>query len=284
VKLTTRFLLIISLLLPFQQISNRIGLKQNAVTLTASQVTSAVDIEAAIRNVTAEGTRRGTVILDGREGAFLLSGADRSINIFVSNLVLRGVNGAVIQGCDDGLFFDDFPLTHITIREITFLCNGDGVNASGVFQDVALQHNLFQAGKNGIVVTGASSKWTITGNLILAGLDAVRLTAVEQFEITDNHISGNIAISLLMGTKNAVHDNAIQANYQGIQLGMETGHNTVKGNTILGVSAAGIALEPGVAGNRVSGNLVLCAFETSCLTVDAGSEATEMNTIAGNRP
>ena len=283
-KLTTKFLFIVSLLFPFQLIANPVGSKQNVIRLTASQVTSAIDIEAAIRSATADGSRSGTVILDGRDGPFLLTGVDRSVNIFVSNLTLRGEYGAAVRGCDDGLFFDDFPLKHIVVSEITFLCIGDGLEASGTFQDVILQNNIFQTGKNGIIVSGGSSKWTIKDNLVQAGLDALQLTAVENSVITGNHLSGNIAVGLFQGSKNLVRDNAIQADYQGILLGMETWKNNVLENTILGVSAAGIALEPGVTGNRVMANKVLCAPEATCLTVDAGADVLEMNTIAGNRP
>ena len=283
-KLTTRFLLIVSMLIPFQLFSAQMGSKQNRVVLTASQVTSAIDIEKAIKSATVEGTRPGTVILDGKEGPFLLSGPDQSVNIFVSNLILRGVNGAVIRGCDDGLFFDNFPLKHIVVSEITFFCSGDGVEASGEFQDIALQNNLFQVEKNGISITGASSKWKITGNLILAGMDAIRLTGVEKATITKNHLSGTIAVGIFQGSKNLVRDNAIQAAYQGVLLGQETWQNIVQENTILGMTAAGIALEPGVAGNRVLANSVLCALEANCLTVDAVPEIEEMNTIFGNRP
>lgn len=50
----------------------------------------------------------------------------------------------------------------------------------------------------------------------------------------------------------------------------------VQGNTILGVSAAGIALEPGAAGNRVVANRVLCAPVSHCLTVVATPEGVEL--------
>lgn len=283
-KLTTRFLLIIAMLFPFQFYSAQMGSKQNRVTLTATEVTSAADIEMAINRATADGTRPGTVILDGREGAFLLTADDRSINIFVSDLKLRGVNGAVIRGCDDGLFFDDFPLVNIVVSDISFFCFGDGVEASGAFQNVTLKNNLFQTAKNGIGVAGGSSKWTITGNLILAGMDAIRLAEVEKATITGNHLLGTIGVGLFQGSKNLVRDNAIQAADQGVLLGQETWQNTVRENTILGVTAAGIALEPGTAANRVLSNSVVCALETNCLTVDASPEVAEMNTIVGNRP
>lgn len=283
-KITSRFLLTVSLLIPFQWGLRQIGIKPFVIILNASQVTSAVDIETAIRSATAEGTRFGIVVLDGREGEFRLTGDDRSINIFVSNLILRGVNRAAVQGCDDGLFFDDFPLKHITVSEIAFYCNGDGIEASGKFTDVILKNNIIQAKKTGISVAGGSSQWKIMGNLVLAGEDAVRLTAVEKVVITGNHIAGTTAIMLFQSSNCLINDNSMQASTQGVLLGQEAWQNIIQNNSILGVNAAGIGLEPGVSGNGVLDNWVLCALETTCQTVDAASEIVEMNTITGNRP
>ncbi len=267
------------------------GAPRNVVTITAGQVASAVDIEAAIQSATARGTRPGTVILDGQEGAFAFSGADRSINIFVANLTLRGVNGAVIQGCDDGLFFDelpDVPVQHILVEGIAFRCFGGGVEASGAYQDVTLRDNLFQVGTTGIgvtvSVTGASSGWLITGNLIQAGGDGVILKGAQKVVITNNHLAGLTGIALWGTSGVQVKHNAIQAAITGVQLGQEAWDNLVQGNTILGVSASGIALEPGVAGNRILANRVLCAPGSGCLTVNASPEVAELNKIAGNRP
>lgn len=282
-KLATFSLILVLLFVPFQSTSCA-SITKNVITLTAGQVDSADDIEAAIIRVTAKDTRPGTIILDGRNGAFVFSGADRSLNIFVSNLVLRGVNQAVIENCDDGLFFDDFPLAHILIEEIAFLCTGDGLEAAGAFRDVTLRNNMFRAGNNGIGAVGPSSGWLITGNLIQADWDGIRMTGAEKVVITSNHLSGKIGIGLLQCSQFRVRRNAIQATYQGVLLGQESRKNMVQANTFLGVSAAGIALEPGVTGNWILANRVLCASGMSCLTVDALPEVAEMNTIAGNHP
>jgi hypothetical protein len=58
----------------------------------------------------------------------------------------------------------------------------------------------------------------------------------------------------------------------------------VQANVILGVSLAGITLQPGVVGNRILANRVMCADGTSCLTVDALPNGAEVNKIAGNKP
>jgi hypothetical protein len=278
------FLLFILPFIPAHITSAAASTPPTTVILTSAQVTSAVDIEAAIIRATAQGTRPGMVILDGKEGPFILSGPDRSLNIFVSNLTLRGVHSAILQDCDDGLFFDDFPLKHILVEEITLRCSGDGVEATGAFHDVTLRGLIIQAGKNGISLGGASSGWLITNNLIQAGGDGTRISGAAQMVITNNHLAGTIAVTLLSTSAIQVRRNALQASYQGVLLGQETWGSTVQGNTILGVSASGIALEPGVVRNRVLANTVVCANNSACLTVDATPAVARLNTIGGNRP
>ena len=279
-----RIIFFLIIVLPFIPLQSVFADSQtpSTITLTAGQVSSAVDIEAAIISATARGTRPGTVILDGQKGPFVLTADDRSVNIFVSNLTLRGVNQAVIKNCDDGLFFDSFPLKHILVEGIMFLCTGDGVEATGVLRDVTLQNNVFQAANNGIGAGGYSSGWVIAGNLILAGGDGIRMTGAERAVISSNHVSANTGIVLLQCSQSQVHHNAVQATYQGVLLGQESWNNLAQANTILGVSAAGIALEPGVAGNTVAANKVQCALGVNCQTVDASAEIAKRNTIGGN--
>jgi hypothetical protein len=268
-----------SWLVPLHPESVDWGSEQNAITLTADQLDSADDIEAAIKRATAEGTRPGTVILDGRNGAFVFTGDDRSLNIFVSNLTLRGVNQAVIKNCGDGLFFDKFPLKNILVEGIEFVCEGDGVAASGAFENVTLYNNIFRAGRNGIGMGGASSDWLITENVIETDQGGIEITGANKIMITNNHISGNIGIILRQCSQFQVQKNVIQASNQGVLLVQESWKNLVQMNTILGVSHSGIALEPGVTGNQILANRVSCAPGTSCLTVDATPVVAEMNTI-----
>jgi hypothetical protein len=283
-KSTISFLVLLLLLVPLQPVSADWGSKQNVITLTADQLDSADDIEAAIISATARGTRPGTVILDGRNGAFFFTSDDRSLNIFVSNLTLRGVNRAMIENCDDGLFFDDFPLKNILVEGITFICTGDGVEASGTFENVTLRNNIFRAGLNGISMDGASSDWLITENVIETDRGGIEITGAKKIVITNNHISGYIGVFLRQCSQFQVRKNVIHASYQGVLLAQESWKNMVQMNIIRGVSHSGIALEPGVTGNLILTNRVLCAPGTSCLTVDATPEVAEMNTIAGNRP
>jgi hypothetical protein len=282
-KLATSFLILVLIIVPVQSASVKY-LPKNEVILTAGNIDSADDIEAAIIDVTASGTRPGTVILDGQDGAFVLSGDDRSLNIFVSSLTLRGINQAWIANCDDGLFFDDFPLKHILVEGIAFLCTGDGVEATGSFQDVTLRNNIFTAGNNGIGISGHSSDWLIEANLVHAGWDGIIMTGADGVVIAKNHLSGNHGIVLKACSQAQVRHNTIQATYQGVLLGQESWENTVNANTILGVNAAGIALEPGVISNRILANRVICAVGMCCLTVDALPNVVEVNKIAGNYP
>jgi nitrous oxidase accessory protein NosD len=260
--------------------------KASLVVLTAEYVDGANDIEAAIEQATARGTRYGTVILDGSEGAFTFTDLDKSINIYVSSLTLRGTNQAVIKNCDDGLFFDALsnPPKNILVEGIAFLCAGDGVEAGGAFQNVTLRNDMFKAGNNGITIAGASSGWLISGNVIEAEADGIVANGAKNMVISNNHVSGFNGISLPRCAQFQVRQNAIQAKHQGVLLSQEAWKNMVQANTIIGVSQAGIALEPGVTGNRVLGNRVLCAPGANCSTTRAGPGAMEMNTITGNQP
>jgi hypothetical protein len=282
-KLAIGILILVISFIPFQTASAA-SLEQDTVTLTAGEVDSADDIEAAIIKATESGTRPGIVILDGQDGAFIFTGDDRSLNIFVSSLILRGMNQAEIVNCDDGLFFDDFPLQDILIESITFLCTGDGVEATGSFQDVTLSKNTFIAKNNGIGMAGNSTGWLINGNLIQAGGDGIRITGAQNVVITNNVISGNVGVGLMSCSQMKLRRNTIQAAYQGILLGRESWKNVAQANTILGVSLAGISLEPGVVDNRIIANRVTCAPEMNCLTVEVLPEVAESNKIAGNKP
>ena len=282
-KLVTSILLLVLLLAPVQPaFAARPG--ANTVTLTASQVDGANDIEAAIIQATADGKRPGTVILDGIEGPFVYTDLDRSLNLWISNLTLRGINNAVLSNCDGGLSFDDLPMQNVLVEEITFLCTGEAVTANGAHQGVILRNNIIQAVGHGIILGGASSGWEITGNLVQAGGDAIRIYDTSDMLISGNHLSGTIGVALFRCSQMDVRNNAIHAAWQGVLLGQDAWNNSVQINTILGVEQSGIALEPGVTGNRIVANRVLCAPGASCLTVDASEDLAEYNQIAGNKP
>ncbi len=255
------------------------------ITLTADQVTGAMDIEMTINVATANGTRPGTVILDGSKGPFNLITDDRSINIFVSDLILRGTNNAILSGCDDGLFFDDFPLKHILIEGITFRCTGDGIDAPVSYKDVTIRNNLFQVKRTGILVHGQASDWMIANNDIQAGDNAIWVMLGHDMTIFNNRMSGHFSGVTLQGAGGIqVRHNSIYADIQGVHLYQEAWDNVVQGNSILGVSLAGIVLENDTTGNRILANKVLCAAGAECQTVSADDAASENNKIAGNKP
>jgi parallel beta-helix repeat protein len=256
----------------------------NIITLTADQVAGANDIEAAIISATAEGTRPGTVILDGRNGPFIYTGDDRSLNLFVSGLTLRGVNGATIQNCDDGLFFDDFPLKYILVEGIAFYCGGDGVAAGGAFRNITLRNNTFQTGGFGISLGGSSHNWLIANNTISAGADGIRISDAKGIVILSNKVSGYLGIVVMRSSDFQVRYNTIQAVWQGVLLGQESWMNTVKLNTIRGVIQSGVSLEPDVTANKILYNKVSCAPDSDCLTVDVPPEVADLNIVYGNVP
>ncbi len=210
-------------------------------------------------------------------------GDDRSLNIFVSNLSLRGVNLPIMQDCDGGLSFDDFPLKNITVEGITFICEGDAVSGSGSFKNVTLRNNFFLAEKNGIIMEGASSDWKMINNVIKAKGDGIVIIGAKRFYITNNYISGTIGITIRDSSEFQVRYNLIQAATKGILLVNEK-WSTIQTNTIMGVSHSGITLESDVTGNLILGNRVVCSSGASCLTIEASPELWELNTIAGNRP
>lgn len=279
------FLALTAVIVPHQAVVAAGQPEPATITITADQVTGAMDIEMAINVATANGTRPGTVILDGSKGSFNLSTDDRSINIFVSDLTLRGVNNAMITGCDDGLFFDDFPLKNILVEEITFKCFGDGIDAPVSYTDVTIRNNLFQVKGTGILVGRAASDWMIANNDIQAGDNGIWIHSGQDMTLFNNRMATNMTGILLQAAgKIQARHNTIFAKTQGVFLEEEAWDNVVQGNSILGVSVAGIVLANDSMGNRILVNKVLCATGAECQTVSADSAAYESNKIAGNKP
>ena len=278
------FLVFALLLSPFLTSPAAASAPPNLIILTADQVQGAMDIEMAINDATQFGSRPGTVILDGRHGPFVYTTDDRSLNIFVSNLTLRGQNGAQIENCADGLFFDDFPLRYVLVEGITFICEAGGVVAPGAFRNVTLRGNVFHSGAAGISLGGASRDWLIANNIILADGDGLRIDGSSRIVILNNRISGFLGVALMNSAESQVRYNLIQAAWQGVLLGQESWKNMVKMNTIYGVEQSGIALEPGVTGSIILSNQVACAPGADCLTVDAMPEVAAVNKILLNVP
>ncbi|HMN62276.1 MAG TPA: right-handed parallel beta-helix repeat-containing protein [Anaerolinea sp.] len=252
------------------------------VTLTAAQVTSAQDIEAAINQATGNGAHPGTVVLDGRMGDFVYTGDDRSINIFRSGVKLLGRSGATIANCADGIFFDGLPADDIFIEGITFECDGSGlVSVEYPHRRVTLSGNTFTAEGNGLELS-ALERWKITGNRV-SGHWAIHLGAGStDVQVTQNQLIGFIGVYLQNVDGAKVTRNQIRADWQGILLGAGADRNQIDANRITGVEASGIALEGDNSGNRIHGNRVACLSGAECLLVDAAQALYGTNQISGN--
>jgi hypothetical protein len=256
------------------------------VTLDASQVTGARDIEMAIDRATGNGAHPGIVTLDSRKGKFIYTADDRSINIYTSNVTLRSLNGATITNCDDGVFFDNTPANNIVIEGLRFVClPGHAVIAPypGQHRNVVLRHNTFEVGNAAAVDVLQGESWTIGGNQILSAGSAIVLNETSQTIIRDNEIRGNIGVDLSnSGTDNRVTNNRITAWWQGLVLRGESYGNKFTANQIDSVQQSGIALTDIVAGNQVTGNRIACWPGIQCQAVDAVPLNYEQNKIAGN--
>lgn len=272
-------------LIPLRPPSEKWDSFANAVTLTASQVHGAANIEKAINDATAQGTRPGTIILDGKEGPFVFTLDDRSLNIFVSDLTLIGRNQATIKDCDDGLFFDNLPLKNILVEGIEFNCQGHGVVDSGVNQTVVLRLNIFRTGSVPILLSD-SSDWLITLNILETIADAIQIGGARNIKIVNNHITIKTGTGItLQGSSDVqVRSNILHGSYDGIKLFQGATRNLIERNILLGISHWGVFLASDIKGNQVLNNTVLCKGDAGCLAVYAPDEAATSNTISGNRP
>jgi hypothetical protein len=259
------------------------GSGQNVITLTAQNVTSAIDIESAVRTVTANGTRPGTLLLDGRYGPFVYSGDDRSINIFYSNLTFRGINEAFFPNTEDGFFFD-FPADNIHIQDLFMVSKGGCISGGGNNSNVVVHGNTFQANSVAIGIN-LGRNWTITNNTILAGVYALQIVnGGSNLTVANNQLNAPTPIVMEGTEMSSIYNNTLNAKDQGIFMTSEASGNEVFNNNILGVQLSGISLQPGVSNNQVYRNKVLCAVDAKCQAVDAPAEGIEMNWISGNLP
>lgn len=257
------------------------------IVLDASQVTSARDIEAALDAATAYGTRPGTVILDGSKGKFEYTEADRSINIYYSNITIRSFNWATIGNCDDGIFFDDTTANNILIEGVEFVCwSGHAVYAPflGQHHNVILRKNYFESGAAPAINILQGDGWIITGNQILSLGTGIFLNETGSTLIRRNTIQAEIGIELYnSGYNNKVTDNKITGRWRGVLLSGKTLGNIVTNNKIYGIQDAGIVFIDIVAGNRVIGNRITCWPEISCAAVTADPINYDQNRISGNK-
>ena len=212
--------------------------QDTVVVVTASQVAGANDIEYAIEVATQNGTRPGTVILDASDGPFIYTGADRSINIYYSNVTLRSENGAEIVNCADGIFFDNFTTRKVLIEGIAFDCTGVGIIAPwGIHEQLTVRHNAIRS------------------------LVGISLNQIHGAQIIGNNITAELwGIALNPGTNdNKIISNEISGVQQsGIYLEEDTFNNKVHGNKVQcasGYDCLTVKASPEVfLNNKISGN------------------------------
>lgn len=256
----------------------------NTVTLTALEVVSGSDIEQAILLATGYGSHPGTVILDSSEGDFVFSEADKTINIFVSDVTLMSKNAARIIDCEGAINFDAVPAHNVTIEGIQFICSGDGFFSSGYYNSgIKILNNLISVPGYGLDL-GSIGDSTIKNNVIQAGTGIHISDTSNQVRIQRNWITAeSIGIFLHDVDQNQVVNNQIRAGWQGVLLGNGSDKNMVTANKISNVNQSGIALEGNNHNNQIHGNRVACAPESACLVIDASIEGFGQNNIHGNR-
>jgi parallel beta-helix repeat protein len=258
----------------------------NVVVLTADQVHTAIDIENAFHQATAQGTRPGIVILDGSRGPFIYDpdyGKDFDLNFFYSNLTLMGQNNAIMMG-GGGIYMDTTPMENITIKDLTMVCPVDCLGSwGGPHRNVILSGNRLIAANLGIQVVRTDS-WVIQQNTVQAGLIAIQLIETSQIVLQNNRLAGETPIEMDKSTQCTLIGNSLLGKLYGISLTNLSADNQVVANTITGVQIAGINLDEGTQGNYVVANRVKCGQGIACQAVDAQGTAQEYNIIRGNRP
>jgi nitrous oxidase accessory protein NosD len=256
------------------------------VTLNASQVTSAADIEMAIDAATDHGQRPGIVTLDSSAGEFVYTADDRSINIYYSNITLRSKNGAVITNCGDGIFFDDFVTDNIIIEGIRFIGENGIIAAFGTHRNVTIRNNVIIANSYAIGATKAEG-WTITGNFAVGNATVIQLLESTETRIANNSLVGSspgLGIFLDKSNWNSVDHNMIVNGWQGVLVGWGSSGNRIVNNTIYLVQQSGISFEGNNERNSVLANKVSCQPNTECQIVNVGDPPlSPTNKVQGNK-
>jgi nitrous oxidase accessory protein NosD len=280
-KSLTILIACVLLLAPLSQTNAAGGVAPGTIVLTADMVQDAIDIEAAIIQATGGGARPGIVILDGRGGPFEYApqAEDVDINIFVSDLTLRGLYQARLSG--GAITLDGMELHNITIEGLRMECPQDCITSTdGLHQNVIVRNNQLKAGNFGVDV-GWTDGWLIRDNRITADGDAIHLTSTSGIKVHKNQAQGHIAVRLESTNDCQISNNDLSAEWQGVLLTGPAMANQVIANSISGVQASGITLEWETLKNKVHANRVHCAADyPECLVVeDLGTD----NHIKGNR-
>lgn len=274
---------LLTIMMIFMIGANRMNSVQNEVVLKASQVTGAPDIENAINIATNYGTQPGIVTLDSSAGDFLFTDIDRSINIFVPNLILRSENGAVIRNCADAIYFDALDEDNVTVEGITFNCDGSGVVSVYPHQHVVIRDNTFHVADYVARLENAND-WEILGNSGNASkfFPVLLIANSNKIEISENILTAYVGVVLSKANNNAVINNELHVTIYGITIQDSSSYNRVAKNRVLDTQNAGVAVFWFSEYNKVTANRVQCAPGFSCDAVlDESSSST--NKIAGNK-
>jgi len=256
------------------------------VTLNASQVTGAMDIELAIEAATDRGEHPGIVTLDASAGDFIYTSDDLSINIYRPNVTLRSKNGAKIINCGDGIFFDNFVTDNILIEGIQFVCENGVIAAYGTHRNVTIKNNIFIANSFAISAQGANG-WVITGNLAVSGGTAIHLLETAEAVIANNSLivpEQGFGVHLENSTGNSVRQNRIVNGIHGIVIGFDSSANRVTDNRIYRISESGILFQGNNEYNSVVANKISCQPNTECVTVKVENPPlSTTNKVHGNK-
>ena len=256
------------------------------ITLNASQVISASDIESAIETVTDNGTHPGIVTLDSSQGDFIYTGDDRSINIYYSNVTLRSKNGAVITNCGDGIFFDDFVTDNIVIEGVRFIGENGVIAAYGTHRNVTIKNNVFITNNFAISAQGADG-WIITGNHAVSESTVIHMLDTSEAVIANNALIGptqGFGIHLENSIGNSIRQNMIVNGSHGVVIGFDSSANRVIENRIYLVGESGILFQGNNEYNSVLANKVNCQPNVECVIVKVESPPlSTTNKVRGNK-
>lgn len=229
------------------------------VTLSADDVNTAADIEKAIEVATNSGTEFGIVILDGLLGEFAYeTGSDRSINVYFSNIVLMGVNGATISNCEDGVFFaGGADLSGIAVINLSFICSTGGIREGGpegLKERIRIVDNHFDTGTVGIVLSRLRESVIARNTVSTAGQAVVVASESEHSVVMLNHLTGFRGVNLLNATDIRISHNYIDVEETGVLLQGASSLNKIVDNIIYVETFPGISLLQDTYENKVLAN------------------------------
>lgn len=260
-----------------------ISTKHSEIVLTAGDVTSARDIEYAIDTATNNGTRPGIVTLDSSRGDFLYTADDRSINIYVSNIVLRSKNGAVLKNCGDGVFFDAVTANRVTVQGITFYCEGSGIAGGSGHEHVVIRDNSFHVGAYAVGLEYGRD-WKIIGNHAVTESNAVFIIRSDNIDVSRNRLTGYLGVALDNSRNVRVLNNKIESVRHGILLDTGSSYNQVVANKILSTQYSGITFEGETLYNKILSNRIMCATGYLCELIKVEvPPLSSTNKIEGNK-